>query len=99
MSDVANITVLRTRDNGAFAFTVEVKDTQGDRQYAVTLARSTYERLSDERYAPETCIEAVFRFLLDREAKEQILSRFDVDRVSDYFPEFERRLPEYFPQI
>jgi hypothetical protein len=34
--------------------------------------------------------------LLDREAKESILQRFDVTVISRYFPEFERELPRYF---
>jgi hypothetical protein len=44
---------------------------------------------------PERCLEAAFRFLLDREPKESILSRFDVTVISRYFPEFERELPRY----
>ena len=39
--------------------------------------------------------EAAFRFLLDREAKEQILAHFDITVISRYFPEFERELPRY----
>ena len=38
------------------------------------------------------------RFLLDREPKESILSRFDVTVISRYFPEFERELPRYLSQ-
>ena len=41
------------------------------------------------------CIEAAFRFLLDREPKESILGRFDVMVIKRYFPEFERELPRY----
>ena len=44
---------------------------------------------------PERCLEAAFRFLLDREPKESILRRFDVTVISRYFPEFERELPRY----
>ena len=43
----------------------------------------------------ERCLEAAFRFLLDREPKESILGRFDVTVISRYFPEFERELPHY----
>jgi len=99
MTDVANITIVRTRDNGTFAFEVQIKDTDGESHHEVTLARNTYERLSGERFAPETCVEAAFRFLLDRESKDSILARFDVERIAHYFPEFERELPEYFPRI
>jgi hypothetical protein len=40
-------------------------------------------------------IEAAFRFLLAREPKESILSRFDVIVISRYFPDFEERLADY----
>jgi hypothetical protein len=49
-------------------------------------------------HAPEDCVEAAFRFLLDREPNESILSRFDVTVISRYFPEFERELPRYLSQ-
>jgi hypothetical protein len=41
------------------------------------------------------CIEAAFRFLLDREPKESILARFDVSVIQRYFADFERELPRY----
>jgi hypothetical protein len=53
------------------------------------------ERLTRGGHSPERCIEAAFRFLLDREPKEAILRRFDVTVISSYFPEFERELPHY----
>jgi hypothetical protein len=42
------------------------------------------------KHTPERCLEATFRFLLDREPKESILGRFDATVISRYFPEFER---------
>jgi len=59
------------------------------------LAQATYQRLTAGRDTPERCIDATFWFLLDRESKESILSRFDVTVISRYFPEFERELPRY----
>ena len=44
---------------------------------------------------PEELIEASFRFLLDREPKESILSRFDLSVISRYFPEYEARIGDY----
>jgi len=99
MTDVSRINVLRLKENGSFTFRVEVKDIQGESGHEVTLSRETYDRLTDAKYAPETCVEAAFRFLLDREPKETILPSFDVDRIAHYFPDFERALPQYFPQV
>ena len=53
------------------------------------------QQLTAGKYTPERCIEAAFRFLLEREPKESILARFDISVVSHYFPEFEHELPRY----
>lgn len=48
------------------------------------------------RYAPgvpvERLLEASFAFLLEREPKESILSRFDLPVIERYFPEYPRRI-------
>jgi hypothetical protein len=49
-------------------------------------------------HTPERCIEAAFRFLLDREPKESILRRFDITVICRYFPEFEHELPGYLSE-
>jgi hypothetical protein len=40
-------------------------------------------------------VEASFRFLLDREPKESVLSRFDLSVIGHYFPEYSRRIEDY----
>jgi len=51
------------------------------------------------KHTPERCLEAAFRFLLDREPKESILRRFDVTVILRYFPEFEREMPRYLSHV
>ena len=99
MTEVSKIDIFRLKENGSFTFRVEVKAVQGGSGHEVTLSRETYERLTNNKFAPETCVEAAFRFLLDREPKESILPSFDIDRIGQFFPDFERALPEYFPQV
>ncbi len=95
------IQVWRKREDDPFefdlGFEVVVNDEQGESRHHVTLARAAYARQTGGRVSPETCVEATFRFLLDREPKESILPRFDIDVISRYFPEFERELPNYLP--
>jgi hypothetical protein len=74
---------------------VIVREGNGESRHHVTVAKDTYERLTAGKVAPERCVEAAFRFLLDREPKESILGRFDLTVISRYFPEFERELPRY----
>jgi hypothetical protein len=89
------IEVRRTAEAEPFAFEVIVREGQGETRHHVTMSRRIYERLTAGEHTPERCLEAAFRFLLDREPKESILSSFDVTVISRYFPEFERELPRY----
>ena len=89
------IEVRRTREGDPLEFDVVVREGQGESRHRVTMARNIHERLTAGRHTPERCLEAAFRFLLDREPKEAILGRFDVTLISRYFPEFERELPRY----
>ena len=51
-----------------------------------------------ERYAPgvsaEQLVEASFRFLLEREPKESILSRFELPVIQRYFSEYPVKIRE-----
>ena len=51
-----------------------------------------------ERYAPgtsaEKLVEASFRFLLEREPKESILSRFELPVIERYFSEYPVKISE-----
>jgi hypothetical protein len=89
------IEVTQTRQAHPFEFEVVVRDESGETRHDVTMAEETYVSLAGEHDVPERVIEAAFRFLLDREPRESILSRFDVTVISRYFPEFERELPRY----
>jgi hypothetical protein len=89
------IRIVRTSDGDPLAFEVAVRDGKGESCYAVTMSRAACRQLTQDRSTPEQCVEAAFRFLLDREPKESILGRFDITVISRYFPEFERELPRY----
>jgi hypothetical protein len=75
-------------------FEVAVSESDGTSRHRVTLARADAARFGGGA-APERLVEAAFRFLLDREPKEAILTRFDFTIIADYFPEFARELPDY----
>jgi len=53
-----------------------------------------------ERYAPgatpEELLEASFEFLLEREPKESILTRFELPVIERYFPEYPRAMRSRF---
>lgn len=89
------IEIRRTGGGEPLEFEVVVREGQGKTRHHVTITRDTLQQLTGGDYAPERCLEAAFRFLLEREPKESILSRFDVTVISRYFPDFERELPRY----
>jgi len=89
------IEVRRTGEGDPMTFEVVVKEGKGESRHQVTMAKDTHQRLAGGAHTPEACLEAAFRFLLEREPKEAILGRFDITVIARYFPEFERELPRY----
>ena len=88
------IAVTRLPGEDPLAFAVEVVQGAGATRHRVTVSAKDCERLAGDA-TPERLVEAAFRFLLDREPKESIPSRFDLSAIARYFPEFERELPRY----
>ena len=88
------IDVKCTSGGDPLTFDVVVRQGGGETRHQVSLDRELAKRLSDD-HAAEQIVEAAFRFLLDREPKESILTRFDLAVIARYFPEFEARLPDY----
>jgi hypothetical protein len=92
------IDIRRTEGDDPLTFEVAVRD-GNETRHQVTMSRETFTRLASGNHTPERCIEAAFRFLLDREGKESILRRFDVSVIARYFPGFERELPSYLRAV
>jgi hypothetical protein len=93
------IQVRLTAERDPLLFDVVVAEGTGETRHHVTMSREMCARLTAGKHTPERCLEAAFRFLLDREPKESILRRFDVTEISRYFPEFEREMPRYLSQL
>jgi hypothetical protein len=96
--EVDMIQVRRTGEGDPLEFEVVVREGKGETRHHVTMTRECGERLTAGKHTPERSLEAAFRFLLDREPKESILSHFDVTVISRYFPGLERELPRYLSQ-
>ncbi len=89
------IEIRRLGDGDPLEFEAVVRDGASETVHRVSLSRALAQHLGAGRHTPEQCLDAAFRFLLDREPKESILRRFDVSAIARYFPEFERELPSY----
>ena len=92
------IEIHRLKDGDPLEFDVVVREPNSESRHRVTMDKETCQRLTAGRHTAENCLEASFRFLLDREPKESILPRFDIAVISRYFSEFERELPRYLSQ-
>jgi CHASE3 domain sensor protein len=86
-----NILEQQATDNG-WQFTVHLEDEAEQQEHLVTLDRDYYEKVTDGAVSADRLVEAAFRFLLDHEPKEQILSHFTLDTIQNYFPEFEQEV-------
>jgi hypothetical protein len=89
---VAEIHVERKGEGDAYAFSVRVTERGGETRHEVTLSEHDFARLGTGYATPAEFLHACFAFLLAREAKEEILSTFDVSAIPRYFPEFENQI-------
>jgi hypothetical protein len=87
------------RPGDKLVFDVIVRDTLGESRHQVTIQANEAERWAKLGAEPARCVEAVMRFLLDREPKESILNAFDMHVVRRYFPEFDDAFPRCLARL
>jgi len=76
-------------------FEVIVVEGNRETKHLVTLPESYYQLLTDGDICPMECVRASFRFLLEREPKECILSTFALPVIGEYFPNFPTKFKSY----
>ncbi|MFW6148343.1 MAG: hypothetical protein ACOC6D_00600 [Atribacterota bacterium] len=69
-------------------FTVKMEE----REYKVILDDKYWQELTGGKTSKEELIKKSFNFLLERESKESILSRFDLRIIGRYFPEYDQEI-------
>lgn len=79
----------------------------GDETFGVTIvengSKSVHEVTATKKVVdllcadcePEKVVEASIRFLLDREPKESIMTRFDLDVIVQFFPDYPTAVHDY----
>lgn len=75
-----------------WVFEVTVSEGKSVTVHNVSVKVQDYQRLTDRKVSPEKLVERSFEFLLEREPKESILSRFDITVIGRYFPEYEQEI-------
>lgn len=90
---MADIEVQRaTEHDKGLTFVVSVTEGDSRAEHHVTLSQDDYTNWSRAEEDPEAFVKRCFEFLLAREPKESILSRFDVRDINRYFPEFDSEI-------
>jgi len=79
----------------------------GDERFGVTIvengSKTVHEVIATKKHVELLCgdcdpahlVEASMRFLLDREPKESIMNRFDLDVIASYFPDYLTAIGDY----
>ncbi|MGC9317892.1 MAG: hypothetical protein ACP5KN_07655 [Armatimonadota bacterium] len=75
------------RDENTFEVTVEEGGSTS--AHTVTVDDDYHETLTGGRISKEELVRRSFEFLLEREPKESILSRFKLQVINRYFPSYE----------
>ena len=73
-------------------FRVRIVEAGSETSHSVIVSQNDYTRLTDGKVEPEELVRRSFEFLLEREPKESILTRFELSVISRYFPEYEREI-------
>jgi predicted transcriptional regulator len=77
---------------GELKFRVRLAESGSETAHDVTVSASDYAKFTAGKIEPEELVRKSFEFLLEREPKESILTRFDLSVISRYFPEYEREI-------
>lgn len=83
------ITVKKKNQN---EFIVVVEEKGDKTEHLVTLDDNYYRLLTQGQTSKEELIEESFKFLLQRESKGSIFSKFNLKVIRDYFPDFEKEI-------
>jgi hypothetical protein len=90
---LAEILITRSDvERSPWRFHVTVGEGGSSTSHDVTMSSEDFGRLGSSYGSAEDFVLACFTFLLDREAKESILSEFDVTVIGRYFPDFETKI-------
>ena len=64
-------------------------------KHTVLLTDEYYDMLTKRKVSKKKLLEYSFQFLLDREPNTSILSFFELNIISEYFPEYENEIKKF----
>ncbi|HUB69060.1 MAG TPA: hypothetical protein VL984_01425 [Acidimicrobiales bacterium] len=90
----AQPTVLVARQAGG-GFSVKVRGGKSETSHTVSIPEGLAHSVGATDVPAEELVRASFAFLLDREPASSILTRFSLDVIGRYFPEYPAELRNY----
>ena len=97
---MAEIQIQPTGENEeGFSFSVAIDEAGSRSTHQVTLSRRDHRELGIETESPDQFVRRCVEWLLEREPKEAILSRFDIRDISQYFPRFSEEIRKRRPPV
>ena len=91
--DFEGIRVTETgQSENGWTFLVEIGHGDGLMEFWVEIDKAQWTRLTGRRIEPSELVLFTFKFLLDKEAKELILKKFNLSDVEGQYPNFEMEL-------
>lgn len=81
--------MIRVEEKNPNTFKVTVEEGGSSSTHTVKVDDGYYQKLTGGSISKKELVEKSFRFLLEREPKESIMSRFDLPTIQRYFSEYE----------
>ncbi len=91
---MADITIQKkTQNNYGWEYTVRIQDDdESQTEHLVTVPLMTAQRLTGSKDDPDNLVIKSFQFLLEHELKESIMPKFEIEVISQYFPDWEKKM-------
>lgn len=86
---------IMTSQLGHDTFDVTIRENNSETRHGVVLTDTLHRELTGGKISKEECVRASMRFLIAREAKEDIFRRFDIASIEAFFPEFRRKFADH----
>jgi hypothetical protein len=84
--------MIRIEKQDADTFEVTIEEGNGASHHTVTVTDDYHQKLTGGSIEKKELLRRSFEFLLEREPKESILSRFDLPTIQRYVPQYEDQL-------
>lgn len=85
---------LTINPRGENCYQVNIQEGSSSSQHEVSVTESHLSRYAPQGTTAEALLKASFEFLLEREAKESILPKFDLAVIERYFPDYPQKIRE-----